>query len=220
MAQNDRHALERYPRDAAYLDRVHGRVGPMLAEVEAAAAREGQPITERATARLLAFAVRASGARRALEIGTNIGYSALWIADALPEDGHLTCFDVSRDLLRRAESHLARAGLGHKVSTVLGPALTTLDTVPGLFDFAYIDADEMEYAQYLAKVVERLRPGGVVAVDNLLWHGQTAHEPEDRAFARQTTPAIRFFNDLLLSHPGLHATIVQVGAGVGLGVKC
>jgi caffeoyl-CoA O-methyltransferase len=105
------------------------------------------------------------------------------------------------------------------VTLVTGPALETLAGIDGPFDFAYIDADKGSYPQYLDAVVERLRPGGVVALDNLLWLGQAAHEPEDSDFHRESTPIIRAFNEAFLADARLDSTIVQVGDGVGLGVK-
>jgi caffeoyl-CoA O-methyltransferase len=119
----------------------------------------------------------------------------------------------------RARVNADRAGVGDRVTLVTGPALETLAGIAGPFDFAYIDADKGSYPQYLDAVVERLRPGGVVALDNLLWLGQAAHEPEDSDFSRESTPIIRVFNEAFLADARLDTTIVQVGDGIGLGVK-
>lgn len=219
MSSDDRHAPERYPRDAAYLAEIHPAAGALFRDIEKVAADEGEPITERPSARLLGFVVRAIGARRALEIGTNLGYSAIWIANALTGDGELVAIDIDQQMLDRARANFERAGVSSKVTTHCGPALEVLPSVRGPFDFAYIDADKQEYGRYLDAVIERLRPGGVVAIDNLLWLGQAAHDPEDDEFMRATTPVIREFNRKFLRDPRLHATIVQVGDGVGLGVK-
>ena len=96
---------------------------------------------------------------------------------------------------------------------------TLLPNLPGPFDFAYIDANKDDYPAYLDAVVERLRPGGVVCVDNLLWGGQAAMETDDPNRPRQWTPIIRAFNRSFLDDPRLDSTIVQVGDGVGIGVK-
>ena len=219
MAHEYRHSGERHIRDSAYLERIHPDVAPVLLDMEAEAERDGLPITERPSTRLLSLVVRAMGARRALEIGTNIGYSAIAIASALAEGGELLTLDIDPEMHARARVNLDRAGVGDRVRLITGSALDTLPGIAGPFDFAYIDADKSSYPQYLNAVIERLRPGGVVALDNLLWLGQAAHEPEDSDFSRESTPIIRVFNEAFLADSRLDATIVQVGDGIGLGVK-
>ncbi len=219
MTHEYRHSGERYLRDADYLREIHPDVGAVLTEIEAVAGREGQPITERESARLLAFVVRAIGARRALEIGTNLGFSAIWIAGALPDDGRLITIDQDAEILARARRNFSEAGVDGKIQTVHGSALDALGSIEGPFDFAYIDANKFDYPALLDEVVTRLRAGGVVAIDNLLWLGQAAHQPQDTEHMRTATPIVREFNRNLLADARLDATIVQVGDGIGLGVK-
>ena len=219
MAHEYRHSGERHIRDSAYLERIHADIGPVLLGMEAEADRDSLPITERPSTRLLSLVVRAMGARRALEIGTNIGYSAIAIASALADGGELVTLDIDPEMHERARVNADRAGVGDRVTLVTGPALETLAGIDGPFDFAYIDADKGSYPQYLDAAVEKLRPGGVVALDNLLWLGQAAHEPEDSDFHRASTPIIRAFNEAFLADARLDSTIVQVGDGIGLGIK-
>ncbi len=219
MSQEYRHSPERHARDAAYLDDIHPDMDAVMRDIEQAAKQEGQPITGRASARLLALVVRAMGARRALEIGTNLGRSAIAIARALVPGGELVTIDRDAELIARARGNFERAGVGSMIHTVHGPALEAIESIEGPFDFAYIDAEKAEYRAYLDAVVTRLRPGGVVAVDNLLWLGQAAYQPQDSEFMRSTTPLIREFNNAFLNDVRLDATIVQVGDGIGLGVK-
>ena len=219
MSAVRREGLDRPSLDLAYLHDVHPSVTPVQARIEREAEEERQPITERESARLIATLVRACGARTALEVGTNLGYSATWIAGALPPDGRLICLDIDAELLERARGHLGHARLADRVELRLGRALDLLRDLPGPFDFAYIDANKDDYPAYLDAVVERLRPGGVVAVDNLLWGGQIAMETEDSNRPRQWTPIIKAFNRSFLDDPRLDSTIVQVGDGVGIGVK-
>ena len=219
MNREYRHSPDRYARDARYLEDVHPSPDSVLRDIERVADEEGQPITERPSARLLALAVRAMGARSALEIGTNLGYSAIWIANALLPDGELVTIDHNAELFQRAHNNFERAGVAGKIRQIHGSALDVLESVEGPFDFAYIDADKTEYISYLNAVVTRLRPGGVVAIDNLLWQGQVAHESEDSEFMRSTTPLIRTFNKVFLEDTRLDPTIVQIGDGIGLGVK-
>ncbi len=222
MAVPARHAPGRQERDYAYLVDVHPAISAVQAQIEAAAEREREPITDRATARLLAALVRANGARAALEIGTNLGYSATWIADALPPDGRLTCIDVDAELLDRARSYWQLARLSNRIQTHCGRALEVLPSIPGPFDVAYIDANKDDYPAYLEAVIERLRPGGVVVVDNLLFGGGVAHDPEGPEVPSQRRDWLRIlrtFNRVFLAHPQLDSTIVQISDGVGVGVK-
>ena len=219
MSARRRQDPDRPARDWAYLQNVHPAITPVQARIEREAEQDHEPITERESARLLASFVRACGARTALEVGTNLGYSATWIAGALPPDGRLICLDIDAELLERAREHLEHARLADRVELRCGRALDLLPDLPGPFDFAYIDANKDDYPAYLDAVVERLRPGGVVCVDNLLWGGQAAMETDDPNRPRQWTPIIRAFNRSFLDHPQLDSTIVQVGDGVGIGVK-
>ena len=219
MSARRRQDPDRPARDWAYLQNVHPAITPVQARIEREAEQDHEPITERESARLIATLVRACGAQTALEIGTNLGYSANWIAGALPPDGRLICLDIDAEKLERARDHLYHARLADRVELRCGPALDLLPDLPGPFDFAYIDANKDDYPGYLDAVVERLRPGGVVCVDNLLWGGQAAMETDDPNRPRQWTPIIREFNRAFLDHPQLDSTIVQVGDGVGIGVK-
>ena len=219
MSARRRQDPDRPARDWAYLQNVHPAITPVQARIEREAEQDHEPITERESARLLASFVRACGARTALEVGTNLGYSATWIAGALPPDGRLICVDIDAELLERAREHLEHARLADRVELRCGRALDLLPDLPGPFDFAYIDANKDDYPAYLDAVVERLRPGGVVCVDNLLWGGQAAMETDDPNRPRQWTPIIRAFNRSFLDNPQLDSTIVQVGDGVGIGVK-
>ena len=219
MSARRRQDPDRPARDWAYLQDVHPAITPVQARIEREAEQDHEPITERESARLLASFVRACGARTALEVGTNLGYSATWIAGALPPDGRLICLDIDAELLERAREHLEHARLADRVELRCGRALDLLPDLPGPFDFAYIDANKDDYPAYLDAVVERLRPGGVVCVDNLLWGGQAAMETDDPNRPRQWTPIIRAFNRSFLDNPQLDSTIVQVGDGVGIGVK-
>ncbi len=219
MSARRRQDPDRPARDWAYLQDIHPAISGAQARIEREAAKDREPITERESARLLATLVRACGARTALEIGTNLGYSATWIAGALPRDGCLVCLDIDAEILERAREHLTHERVADKVELRCGAALDLLADLPGPFDFAYIDANKDDYPAYLEACVERLRPGGVVCVDNLLWGGQAAMETDDPNRPRQWTPIIRSFNRSFLDHPQLDSTIVQIGDGVGIGVK-
>jgi caffeoyl-CoA O-methyltransferase len=141
----------------------------------------------------LALLIEMLGARRTLEIGTFTGYSALWVASALPRGGRLVACDISRDYTDIAKRHWRRAKVADKIDLRLGPALDTLDCLldegeAGSFDFAFIDADKENYDGYYERCLALLRPGGVIAFDNVLWGGSVAdpdrNTPETRALRR------------------------------------
>lgn len=202
--------------DLEYLESLHPALPEAFRALDTEGGRNDIPIVGTSVGRLLHVLVRASGARRALEIGTAIGYSALWIATALPEDGELVTIDPDRQRTDRARSFWERAGVGGRIRVLNAPALEVLPTLQGTFDFAFIDALKHEYAGYLAEVLRLLRPGGTVAVDNLMWSGRTTGSaPDDGS---EDTRALKEFNEAFVRHPGLDATVLPVGDGLGVGV--
>ncbi len=168
-------------------------------------------------AALLAWLVRLTGARRALEIGTFTGLSALAVATALPADGRLVACDVSETWTGIARRYWAEAGIADRIELRLGPAR---DTLAGLlaaggadtFDFAFIDADKPAYDLYYEACLRLVRPGGVIAIDNVLWGGAVA---DPRARDRDTR-AIRALNRKVRDDPRVEACMLSVGDGVTL----
>jgi caffeoyl-CoA O-methyltransferase len=138
---------------------------------------------------------RAIGARRAVEVGTFTGYSAICIARGLPEDGHLLCCDVSEEWTRVARRYFEKAGLAERIELRIGPGAETLASLPvdDPLDLAFIDADKPGYPVYYEEILKRLRPGGLVLVDNVLWMGRVADPEVDD----EQTRAIRSFNDFV-----------------------
>jgi caffeoyl-CoA O-methyltransferase len=121
--------------------------------------------------RFLGLLVAIAGAKRVLELGTFTGFSALAMAQALPEDGKLITCDVDAEDTAMAKRFWAESPHGKKIELRLGPALETLDTLHETFDFAFIDADKPNYINYWEKVLPKVRQGGLIAVDNVLWSG-------------------------------------------------
>lgn len=144
---------------------------------------------------VLALLVRLLGATKCLEVGTFTGYSALWVASALPPGGRLVCCDVNESYAALAREHWARAGLADRIELHLAPAADTLarllaDGHAGTFDFAFVDADKSHYHLYYERCLELVRPGGLVVVDNTLWDGK----PADPGVTDADTAAIRGLN--------------------------
>ncbi len=162
----------------------------------------------------LTLLTRALGVRRAVEVGTFTGYSALCIARGLPPGGRLLCLDVNEEWTSVARRYWARAGVADRVELRLGPAAESLRALPEeeLFDLAFIDADKGGYAVYLDEILRRLRPDGVVLVDNVLWFGRVVDASADDADTR----AIRAFNDRVRQDPRVECAMLPVGDGLTL----
>ncbi len=163
-------------------------------------------------AAFLTFLTRLLGARRAVEVGTFTGLSALAIARGLTEDGQLTCFDVSEEFTGIARRYWTRAGVEERVRLRIGPARETLRELPAdrHLDFAFIDADKVGYSAYWAELVPRMRPGGVIAVDNVLRDGRVL-APQDDA-----DRAIAAFNDEVLADARVDPVMLPIADGLTL----
>jgi predicted O-methyltransferase YrrM len=162
---------------------------------------------------------KAIGAKRCLEIGVFTGYSALSVALALPADGKIVALDISKDFTDRARPIWKEAGVEGKIDLRIGPALDSLDKMiaakEGLFDFAFIDADKPNYDGYYERVLKLLRPGGLIAIDNVLWSGAVA----DPANTDESTKALRALNIKIHGDPRVDMALATIGDGVMLAVK-
>lgn len=157
---------------------------------------------------------RLIGARRAIEIGTFTGYSALCIARGLPDDGRLVCCDLSDEWTSIGRRYWEKAGVAHKIELRLAPALETLARLPRApsFDFAFIDADKSAYVDYLEALLPCMRAGGAIAVDNVLWSGAVI----DPAANDRDTLAIRRFNDLVAADERVDCVMLPIADGLTL----
>jgi len=203
---------------AEYLENLQPPNSGLLAEMESYAAEHRVPIADREVALFLEITARAIKAQRALECGMAIGYSVIHLARGMTNDGLVITIDPSEEMIKAAEGYFSRAGLRERVQIEKGYAL---EVIPGLnetFDLVFIDAVKEEYQGYLDLALPKLRPGGVVICDNLLWGGQVAGEissPDQKS----STEALRAFNQYFVSHPQLRAEVLAVGDGLGYGVK-
>ena len=157
------------------------------------------------------------GAERIVEVGTFTGYSAICMAAALPAHGRLLCCDLSDEWTAIARAYWEEAGLADRIELRLAPALDTLDALldegqSGCFDMAFIDADKTNYANYYARCLRLVRPGGLILFDNTLWNGSVA-DPADQ---EPDTVAIRALNDALLADERISLSLVPIGDGLTL----
>lgn len=164
--------------------------------------------------RFLAWLVGLLGAKRIVEVGVFTGYTTLLFAEAIPEDGLVTACDVSETFTSIGRPYWEAADVAHKIKLVLAPALETLATIEPGIDFAYIDADKPNYVGYYKRCLELLRPGGVIALDNILWHGRIIDENPDA-----DTAALQAVSKMVREDPHVSMTLVPIGDGVILARK-
>lgn len=168
----------------------------------------------------MALLVRLMGARRTLEVGVFTGYSALAVALALPDDGRIVACDLSEEYTAVARRYWHEARVSHKIDLHLGPATETLDALliggqAGSFDFAFIDADKEGYEAYYERTLQLLRPGGLIAFDNMFMDGAVA----DASVTRPAVEAIRILNDKLHHDERIDLALVPIADGLTLARK-
>ena len=164
--------------------------------------------------------VRLMGARKCLEVGVFTGYSSLAVALVLPPDGRIVACDISEKWTAMARRYWLEAGVADRIDLRIGPALSTLNELleagnAGSFDFAFIDADKVNYLAYYERALTLVRPGGLIAVDNTLWGGQVV----DNKSNNEDTRAIRRFNERVRSDLRIHLSLLPIGDGLTLAFK-
>ncbi len=200
-----------------YLEGLEVARDELLAEMEAFAAKHNHPISDPEVASFLAVTVRAQGSKRIVEVGTNIGYGAIVLARAAGPSGRVVTIEKSPEICAVARGFIARAGLDGQVEVREGAATSVLEKLEGTWDLAYVDCVKEEYVRYLELLVPRLRAGGIVVADNVLWRGLVAADevPESE---RVRVEALRAFNRAVLSPP-MRGVILPLGDGVAYAVR-
>jgi caffeoyl-CoA O-methyltransferase len=191
----------------------------LVEETEREAGGMAVMLTSPEQATMLTILGRAIGARSALELGTFTGYGSIAIASGLPEDGRLITCDVSEQWTAIARRYWEEAGLGSRIELRLGPALETLRAMPEdePFDFAFIDADKGTYPAYYEECVRLLRPGGLIAIDNVFYGGRIIGPGDpDRG---EHAGAVRELNDRVAADERVLSTMLSVADGVTLALK-
>ncbi|HCF73733.1 MAG TPA: SAM-dependent methyltransferase [Gammaproteobacteria bacterium] len=203
--------LEHSLRESEACRRLREETAPMKMGMMQVSPEQGQ---------FMGFLVQLTGARRALEVGTFTGYSALWVAQALPSDGQLVCCDVSEEWTSVGRRHWQAGGVNDRIDLKIGPAVDTLqalreDGEEGTYDFAFIDADKENYLIYYESVLSLLRTGGLLLIDNVLWGGSVASLGKND----DDTNAIRALNRHLHRDDRVTLSMLPVGDGLTLVMK-
>ncbi len=204
----------------AYLTELRPPPDPVLAEMEAHGARDGIPIVVPETGQLLHVLALSVGAKRILEVGTAIGVSTLYLARALSADGTIVSFEIDAQRQELARDYLQRAGVLERADLRLQDAREGLQQLEGeSFDMAFIDGVKAQYGDYFEALLPLLRPGAVLAVDNVLMSGTVAEGKSDGHWTDEQIATARAFNERVLGHPELSGTLTPVGDGVLVAVK-
>lgn len=211
-----RHFVPITPELEDYITSRSSRRDPLLtalAEETAALGEISRMQIAEVQGSFMGLLTRAISARHAVEIGTFTGYSAICVARALPEDGKLLCCDVSEDWTRIARRYWDKAGVAHKIDLRLAPALDTLGALPDgtpPFDIGFIDADKKNQGRYFEKVLQRLRPGGLILIDNVLRHGDVIDPTE----TGEDIEAVRALNDALPRDSRVEVVMLPIADGL------
>jgi caffeoyl-CoA O-methyltransferase len=205
-----------------YIRQVSLREPDVLRRIREATASHPQVSCQIAAeqGQFMALLIRLTGAKRALEVGTFTGYSSTAVALALPDDGRIIACDVNAEWTAVARRFWREAGVEQKIDLRLRPALETLDQLlaegqAGTFDFAFIDADKENYDGYYERALQLVRAGGLIAIDNVLWHGRLL----DPAMQDEDTLAIRTLNQKLHDDARVWLSLVPIGDGLTLALK-
>jgi len=199
-----------------YLSTVRARRDPLLVEMEAYAAEHDVPIADAETAALVAMLARAAGGRAVLEVGLAIGYTALHVARSLVAGGRVTSLEHDAKMIAAAREFLSRDPAGARVEIVEGDAAITMAGLSGPFDLVYVDADKTGYPLYVELALDRLAPGGLILIDNLLMDGTVATGHGDGHWSQASVDAARELNAALARDPDVSFVLLPVGDGVGV----
>jgi predicted O-methyltransferase YrrM len=204
-----------------YLLSVSLREDEVLAQLRQETSQHSASIMQIAPdqGQFMALLIKLLGAKKTLDIGVFTGYSSLVVALALPESGTVIACDRDPQCTEIACRYWELAGVAHKIDLRLAPALDTLDQLiadgeAGSFDFAFIDADKSNYSNYYERALTLLRPGGIVAIDNVLWFGRVVAEDTDKR-----TVAIREFNQKLHQDNRVEISMLAIADGLTLALK-
>lgn len=201
------------PKIESYLNGLYGRRNDVLAKMEVEARERDFPIVGPLVGKLLYQLAKMIDARRIFEMGSGYGYSAFWWALAV-DGGEIHCTEGSESNREKGEAYLKEAGLLHRVKYHVGDALEIIDQVEGIFDIIFIDIDKQHYPKALEKAASRLRVGGLLVADNVLWSGKVTEKKGDAS-----TEAIKEFNRNLFSRKDFAASIIPVRDGVAVAYR-
>ena len=203
-----------HPDIDAYIKQLSALPHPVLQEMEELAAERNFPIIGPVVGRLLYGLVEFGHVHTVLECGSGFGYSALWMALALPENGSITCTEYDEKNIELAKTFFRKAGVAHKIIYKQGDAVEIVSRLPQTYDLIVNDIDKERYPVILPTLIQRLRVGGMLITDNVLWKGEVTKETDDARVS-----AIQRYNQQLMTEKRLWTTFLPVRDGIALSIK-
>ncbi|MFZ0452692.1 MAG: O-methyltransferase [Ignavibacteriaceae bacterium] len=207
------------PSQEQYLLKLRKENDPLILEMEEYAKEHKVPILSWQSIEFLEQLIRISKPKRVLEIGTAIAYSTIRIAGNLRKKAVIHTIEKSEDNIEKAKEYIQKSGLEEKINIFFGDALSIIPQLKKKYDFIFLDADKEDYKRLFDYSLVILKKGGIVFIDNLLWHGYAASKRVPQNF-KASTKHIRDFNLVFTSQENLKTTILPIGDGIGIGIKC
>jgi len=207
-----------FPTQKEYLENFRTKDNPLISEMEEYARDNGVPILNWDSAEFLETLIKITSPKRVLEIGMAIAYSSIRIAKNLKKKAVIHTIEKSEDNINIAKGYIEKSGLQDKIVIMEGNALTVMLQLDKKYDFIFLDADKEDYKRLFDYSLILLKKGGVIFVDNLLWHGYAANKRVPAKY-KISTNHIREFNNMFTSQKSLKTTILPIGDGIGLGIK-
>jgi predicted O-methyltransferase YrrM len=207
-----------FPVQLKYIEQFKKEKDPLIDEMEKYAAKFNVPILSRQAVEFLEQMVRIINPKRVLEIGTAIGYSSIRITRNLKKKSVLHTIEKSEDNAEVARDFIKKSGMEGRIKMMVGNALIIIPQLQKKYDLIFLDADKEDYKRLFDYSLILLKKGGVIFIDNLLWHGYSASKKVPAEY-KTSTKHIREFNHIFMSQPSLKSTILPVGDGIGVGVK-
>lgn len=207
-----------FPAQAKYIESFRKKGDELILEMEAFAAEHKIPILSWQAAELIEQLILLKEPKRVLEIGTAIGYTTIRIARSLSKKAEVHTIEMSVDNIPVAKENFEKSGLSKKIKLLEGNALSIMPQLQKKYDFIFLDSDKEDYKRLFDYSMILLKKGGVIVVDNLLWHGYAATTRIPKKYKTSTT-LIREFNKIFTSQENLITTILPIGDGLGIGIK-
>lgn len=207
-----------YPNQQKYLSDFDNNRDELLLEMEKFAAEKNIPILAKSSADFIEKLILIHKPKRVLEIGTAIAYTSIRIARLLKKKRVIDTIEKSEDNISLAENFIDKAGLNNQINILKGEAFNIIPQLTKKYDFIFLDADKQDYKRLLDYSLVLLKKGGVIVVDNLLWHGFVAAKNVPAQY-KISTNLIREFNKIFLTQPNLRSSILPIGDGLGIGIK-
>lgn len=207
-----------YPNQLEYLASFRSNEDQLIKEIESFAKVNKIPILDWKAAEFLELIVRMVKPKRVLEIGTAIAYTSIRIAKNLKKKGIVDTIEKSLDNFSIATEYINKAGYNSSINIIQGDALTVMPSLEKKYDLIFLDADKQDYEKLFYYSIMLLKKGGILFVDNLLWHGFAASSKVPPEY-KNSTNIIREFNKLFVNHSALKSSILPIGDGIGIGIK-